>query len=133
MSGNKKATPAVRIAYCRSRFLRINTVPLCPSHGYKEVVSFPTGLLTCVSDGSLSAFSGINPMTDFRQRQATSTLTAPAARGLTPHSLLSLAVINTSCPATGNIFNYNKKRLCGCSNIKEHHHNHSKSNILTTQ
>ena len=32
-------------------------------------------------------------MTDFHQRQATSTLTAPAARGLTPHSLLSLAVI----------------------------------------
>ena len=32
-------------------------------------------------------------MTDFRQRQVTSTLTAPAARGLTPHSLLSLAVI----------------------------------------
>ena len=32
-------------------------------------------------------------MTDFRQRQATSTLTAPAARGLTPHSLFSPAVI----------------------------------------
>jgi len=32
-------------------------------------------------------------MTDFRQQQATSTLTAPAARGLTPHSLFSPAVI----------------------------------------
>ena len=41
----------------------------------------------------LSAFSGFLPMTDFRQRQATSTLTAPAARGLTPHSLFSPAVI----------------------------------------
>ena len=27
-------------------------------------------------------------MTDFRQRQAVSTLTAPAARGLTPHYLV---------------------------------------------
>ena len=40
-------------------------------------------------------------MTDFRQRQAISTLTAPAARGLTPHYLVQPGTRHALYPATG--------------------------------
>ena len=40
-------------------------------------------------------------MTDFRQRQAISTLTAPAARGLSPHSLVQPGTPRGQYPATG--------------------------------
>ena len=46
-------------------------------------------------------------MTDFRQRQAISTLTAPAARGLTPHSLVQPGTRLALCPATGTIIQFN--------------------------
>ena len=39
-------------------------------------------------------------MTDFRQRQAISTLTAPAARGLAPHFLVQPDTRHALCPAT---------------------------------
>ena len=40
-------------------------------------------------------------MTDFHQRQAVSTLTAPAARGLAPHSLVQPDIRHALYPATG--------------------------------
>ena len=40
-------------------------------------------------------------MTDFHQRQAISTLTAPAARGLTPHYLVQPGTRHALYPATG--------------------------------
>ena len=40
-------------------------------------------------------------MTDFRQRQAVSTLTAPAARGLAPHYLVQPGTRHALYPATG--------------------------------
>ena len=43
-------------------------------------------------------------MTDFRQRQAISTLTAPAARGLTPHYLVQPGTRHALYPATGTLF-----------------------------
>ena len=45
--------------------------------------------------------SQISPMTDFHQRQAVSTLTAPAARGLTPHYLVQPGTRHALYPATG--------------------------------
>ena len=51
-------------------------------------------------------------MTDFRQRQAISTLTAPAARGLSPHSLVQPDTRLAEYPATGTdieLFLQNKK------------------------
>ena len=53
-------------------------------------------------------------MTDFRQRQAISTLTAPAARGLTPHSIVQPDTRHALYPATGtliNLLNYYSPRL----------------------
>ncbi len=72
-------------------------------------------------------------MTDFHQRQATSTLTAPAARGLTPHSLLSLAVIKRPARLREIIIQLKIKTVMWMLQHKEHHHNHSESNILTIQ
>ena len=117
MSGNEKATPTVRIAYCRSRFLRVNTVPLCPSHGYKEVVSFPIGLLTYVSDGSLSAFSGSSP-NDWLSSTAghLDTYSAGSAGTHTPFSFQP-GSHPTSCPATGNHDSV-KKTVMRCYNTK---------------
>ena len=43
----------------------------------------------------------INPMTDFRQRQAISTLTAPAVRGFSPHYLVQPDRLTPINPATG--------------------------------
>ena len=53
-------------------------------------------------------------MTDFHQRQAISTLTAPAARGLTPHYLVQPGTRHALYPATGtliNLLNYYSPRL----------------------
>ena len=89
--------------------------PLCPSRGCKEAKSIPVGLLTCVSSNSLSAFSRLPSMTDFRQRQAVSTLTAPAARGLAPHYLVQPGTRHALYPATGTLIElpsyYNPKPI----------------------
>ncbi len=88
--------------------------PLCPSHGYKEAVHIPVGLLTCVSSDDPPAFSEKNPMTDFRQRQAISTLTAPAARGLSPHSLVQPGIRMPHVRPREqfiHLYRHNKKRL----------------------
>ena len=95
-------------------FFCVTTKPPCPSRGCKEAKSIPVGLLTCVSNNSLSAFSRLSSMTDFRQRQAISTLTAPAARGLTPHYLVQLDARHALHPATGTFIklpNYYNPRL----------------------
>ena len=63
-------------------------------------------------------------MTDFRQRQATSTLTAPAARGLTPHSLLSPAVILHPARLREFVIQLKTKKVMPMFQ-NEHHHNHS--------
>ena len=69
-------------------------------------------------------------MTDFRQRQVISTLTAPAARGLSPHSLVQPGTRHALYPATGiKIFTFSaiKQKGYGALDLKraEHHHNHS--------
>jgi len=63
-------------------------------------------------------------MTDFRQRQAASTLTAPAARGLAPHFLVQPGSRNAHRPATEILYSITYKK--GYANVPkiEHHHNH---------
>jgi len=43
-------------------------------------------------------------MTDFRQQQIISTLTAPAARGFTPHSLVQPGTLFSPYPATETLY-----------------------------
>ena len=91
--------------------------PFAHRAGTKEFIPIPVGLLTYVSNDNLPAFSeGDLPMTDFHQRQAISTLTAPAARGLTPHSLVQPGTRHALYPATGtmySLFRQNKKGYGG--------------------
>jgi len=82
---NKKAAAVTNTA--AAAFLRNNKCPL-PIARVQRSDPIPVGLLTYVSSDNPSAFSEFLPMTDFRQRRAISTLTAPAARGLTPHYLV---------------------------------------------
>jgi hypothetical protein len=67
-------------------------------------------------------------MTGFHQRQAISTLTAPGARGLSPHSLVQPDSRHALPSGHGNNYSVKKqKRLWMRSKTKEHHHNHSKA------
>ena len=92
-------------------------------------------------------------MTGFRQRQAPSTLTVPTARGLAPHFLVQPKHLKCNPPATeitielygfpssmGGSQKYSELLLIKTKTVMvhvlkhiEHHHNHSESNILTTQ
>jgi hypothetical protein len=88
--------------YCRSRFSALQQSLFAHRAGAKKD-TIPVGLLTYVSNDDLSAFSGFLPMTDFHQRQAISTLTAPAARGLSPHYLVQPGTRHALYPATGTL------------------------------
>ena len=115
--------------HCRSCFFRKTTKPLCPSHGYKEAVLIDPRRS---SDLCLRRFpilpSRVTPMTGFRQRIGISTLTAPAARGLSPHSLVQLSIRHALCSATGtmySLFRQNKKGYGGRAPKRaEQQHNH---------
>ena len=92
----------------------MTTKPLCPSLGCKEVLCHSRRSSDLCLKRLPVCLLRITPMTDFRQRQAISTLTAPAARGLTPHSLVQPDTRLALYPATGihiHLFLQNKKRL----------------------
>ena len=91
-------------------FLRNNKSPL-PIARVQRSNPIPVGLLTYVSSDNLSAFSRFLSMTDFRQRQAISTLTAPAARGLTPHYLVQPGTRHALYPATGTTIKLSINRI----------------------
>ena len=61
-------------------------------------------------------------MTDFRQRQAISTLTAPAARGLTPHYLVQPGTRHALYQATGTYIELLKQQV-KCGILVERRHN----------
>lgn len=82
-------------------FFCMTQKPLCPSHGYKEGNNHSRRSSDlCLKRRSVCLLRK-TPMTDFRQRQTASTLTAPAARGLAPHSLVQPGTRLALCPATG--------------------------------
>ena len=83
MSFTSKQKTAAVLGTAAAVFLRNYKNPL-PIARVQRSDPIPVGLLTYVSNDNLSAFSRFLSMTDFRQRQAISTLTAPAAWGVTP-------------------------------------------------
>lgn len=66
-------------------------------------------------------------MTGFRQRQNRSILTAPGARGLSPHSLVQPDSRLSLPSGHGKFIQLKNKKGFDAFQIKEHHHNHSKA------
>lgn len=66
-------------------------------------------------------------MTGFRQWQNRSILTAPGARGLSPHSLVQPDSRLALPSGHGNIYSDKNKKGYDAFQIKKHHHNHSKA------
>ena len=71
----------------RSRFSAIQNVRSLPAHGKLQQTDPGSSSDLCLKQGACLP-SRKFPMTDFRQRQALSTLTAPAAWGIAPRSLV---------------------------------------------